>query len=49
MDVKHFTENVFIIFRRLARGKTISQQKTFDFDRKIISKNMENGLWKIFP
>ena len=49
MDVKRFTENVFIIFGRLLRGKTKSQRKTFDFDRKIISKNKENGLRKFFP
>jgi hypothetical protein len=48
MDVKCFTENVFIIFGRLLRSKTISQQKTFEFDRKIISENKENGLRKIF-
>ena len=48
MDVKRFTENIFIIFRRLLRGKTISQQKTFEFDRTIISENKENGLQKFF-
>ena len=49
MDVKRFTENVFIIFERLLRGKTESQRKTFDFDWKIISENKENCLWKFFP
>jgi hypothetical protein len=37
MDVKRFMENVFIIFRRLVRGKTKSQRKIFGFDRKISS------------
>ncbi len=49
MEVKRFTENVFIIFGRLVRGKTESQWKTIEFDRKINSENKENGLRKKFP
>jgi hypothetical protein len=49
MEVKRFTENVFIIFGRLVRGKTESQRKTIEFDRKISSENKENGLRKFFP